>query len=155
MALDTKTIKDTYPLPVYNYRVEIGPDTIGFAEVSGLNIVLETSVYKESQTEAGLTGPKILLMPSVPNHVNVTLKKGLVRTKSMAALYNWIKTTQLNLIEKKDIFVRLCDEKGAAVISWKIVNAFPIKLEAPSFDAKSNDVAIESMEVMADKIIIE
>ena len=30
-----------------------------------------------------------------------------------------IKTITINQVEKKDIFIRLCDEKGAAVISWK------------------------------------
>jgi phage tail-like protein len=36
-----------------------------------------------------------------------------------------------------------------------VVNAFPTKLDAPTFDAKSNDAAIESMELAADFISIE
>jgi len=58
-------------------------------------------------------------------------------------------------VEKKDIYVRLCDEKGSAVISWKVINAFPTKLDAPTFDAKSNDAAIESFTLMADGVVIE
>jgi phage tail-like protein len=41
------------------------------------------------------------------------------------------------------------------VISWKVVNAFPTKLTAPTFDAKSNDVAIETLELKADLITME
>jgi phage tail-like protein len=41
------------------------------------------------------------------------------------------------------------------VISWKVINAFPTKLDAPTFDASSNDVAIETMELRADNITIE
>jgi phage tail-like protein len=36
-----------------------------------------------------------------------------------------------------------------------MINAFPTKLDAPSFDANSNDVAIESMELMGDGVSIE
>jgi phage tail-like protein len=74
---------------------------------------------------------------------------------SVPALFEWINATQINQNDKKDIYVRLCDEKGDAVVSWKILNAFPKKLNAPSFTAESNDVAIESMELMADRILIE
>ena len=36
MALSKDDIKTAYPLPVYNYKVEIGSDTVAFSEVSGL-----------------------------------------------------------------------------------------------------------------------
>lgn len=156
MAVTTDTIKNTYPLPVYNYRVEIAGEAISFSEVSGLSVGFETTTYKESQTESGLRGPKIMYMPAQTTAVNITLKKGLVRGGvSIGVLYNWINTTQINQIEKKDIYVRLCDETGAPVVSWRVLNAFPTKLDAPSFDANSNDVAIESMELMADAVLME
>ena len=155
MALDTNTIKNEYPLPVYNYRVEIGGEAVAFSEVSGLSIGYEVTTFKESPTEGGAPGPRYMHMPAQINIVTITLKKGIVRQKSIKALYDWIKTVQINQIEKKDIFVRLCDESGNAVISWKVTNAFPTKLDAPSFDAKSNDAAIESMELKADFVTLE
>ena len=85
-------------------------------------------------------------------NLSTTLKKGLVRKDSIAVLYDWIKTTATNVIEKKDIIVRLCDETGTPVVSWTIANAFPTKLDAPTFDANSNDAAIESMELRADYV---
>lgn len=155
MALSKDDIRTAYPLPVYNYRVEIAGTAVAFSEVSGLSISYESSTYKESRTEAGTPGPRVLVMPGQRNTAKLTLKKGIVRGVSLPQLYGWIKTTQINQIDKKDVFVRLCDEKGAAVISWKIVNAFPTKLDAPTFDVKSNDAAIESMELMADYIELE
>lgn len=155
MALSKDEIKAAYPLPVYNYRVEIGSDAVAFSEVSGLNIVIETTTYKESPTESGAPGPRVMHMPAQGTPANVTLKKGVVRNSSVSTLFNWINATQINQIEKKDIFVRLCDEKGDAVISWKVINAFPTKLDAPTFDANSNDVAIESMELMGDGVLVE
>lgn len=155
MALTKENIQTDYPLPVYNYRVEIGGEAVAFTEVSGLTISYESTVYKESPTASGAPGPRLMQMPAQRTPPTITLKKGLVRKTSLRVLYDWIKTVQINQIEKKDIFVRLCDEKGEAVISWKVSNAFPVKLDAPTFDAKSNDAAIQSMELKADFVTLE
>lgn len=155
MALSKDDIRTAYPLPVYNYRVEIAGAAVAFSEVSGLSIGYETSTYKESPTAAGAPGPRMMIMPGQRNAAKITLKKGIVRGVSIKALYGWISTTTINQVEKKDIFIRLCDENGAAVISWKVTNAFPTKLDAPTFDAKSNDAAIESMELSGDFVSIE
>lgn len=154
MALSKAEIKATYPLPVYNYKVDIGKDTIAFSEVSGLNIAYETSTYKESATESGKVGPHVFRMPSQPTNTTLTLKKGLVPAKSQPALYDWINAIAINQVEKKDIVISLCDETGKAIVSWTVTNAFPTKLDVPTFDSNSNDVAIESMELMADGLSI-
>jgi len=88
-------------------------------------------------------------MPGNPKPLTITLKKGFVVAKSVPVLYKWLKSTELNRIEKKDITVHLCDEKGESVVRWKIIDAFPTKLTAPGFNASSNEVAIETMELMA------
>ena len=155
MALSKDEIKTAYPLPVYNYRVEIGSDAVAFSEVSGLSISYETKTYKESPVESGAPGPRVMNMPMQGTPAKVTLKKGLVRGSSVSTFFNWINSIQINQVDKKDIYVRLCDEKGDAVISWKVINTFPTKLDAPTFDANSNDVAIESLELMGDGIFIE
>ena len=155
MAVTAEDIKTAYPLPVYNYKVEIGGESVAFSEVSGLSIGYETTTYKESPVESGAPGPRIFYMPAQIAPVNVSLKKGLVKGVSVPVLYDWIKNTQTNQVEKKDVIVRLCDEGGDAVISWKVLNAFPTKLDAPSFTADSNDVAVESMELMADRVEME
>ena len=96
-----------------------------------------------------------MIMPAQKAAPTISLKKGVVPANSIATLFNWINATQINQVEKKDIYVRLLDEAGAPVISWHVVNAFPTKLDAPTFDTKSNDAAIESMELMADAVFVE
>lgn len=155
MAMTRESIKTAYPLPVYNYRVEIGGHSVAFSEVSGLSLSYETTTYSESPVESGSAGPRVMYMPAQRKAINVTLKKGVMRGTSVATFFQWINSIQINQVDKSDIFVRLCDEKGDAVISWKVINAFPTKLDAPTFDAKSNDAAIESMELMADAVTIE
>ena len=155
MPLSKEDIRNQYPLPVYNYRVEIGGEAVAFSEVSGLSVAYETSTYKESPTAGGAPGPRVFIIPGQRQAAKITLKKGLVRGVSLKQLYGWIKTVQINQIEKKDVFVRLCDENGAPVITWKVANAFPTKLDAPAFSATSNDAAIESMELSADFVSLE
>ncbi|NRB39380.1 MAG: phage tail protein [Pseudomonadales bacterium] len=155
MAVTKDEIRNAYPLPVYNYLVEIDGETVAFSEVSGINVGFETTTYKESPSQGGSPGPRVMHMPAQRTDPSLTLKKGLVRDASIAVFYNWIASTQNNLVDKKDIIIRLCDEHGVAVISWKVTNAFPTKLDAPTFDANSNDVAIETMELKADAVFIE
>ena len=155
MAVTPEEIRNAYPLPIYNYRVEINGEAVAFTEVSGLSISHESVIYKESPTAGGSRGPRMLLMPGQREPAKISLKKGIVRAVSIKNLYEWVRTIAANQVEKKDIFVRLLDEKGEAVISWKIHNAFPTKLDAPTFDAKSSEAAIESMELTGDFVSLE
>ena len=151
MAVTKEQIKTDYPLPVYNYRVEIDGEAIGFSEVSGMELSFESITYKESQVNSQV-GPNIMYMPGQIQPPNISLKKGFVTGKSVPVLYNWINSIELNRIDKKDIVVHLLDETGAPVVSWIVNNCFPTKLSAPTFDANSSEVAVESMELMADSV---
>lgn len=155
MALSPADIKASYPLPVYNYKVEIDGEAVAFAEVSGLELAFETITYKESKTDQPGAGPNYMYMPGQIAPVNISMRKGYVKTKNMPVFYDWINSLQLNVVQKKDIVVRLCDEEGNAVVSWTVLNAFPTKLTAPSFNADSNEVAIEALDLMADRVTME
>ena len=152
MALTKEQIINDYPLPAYNYRVDIDATTVAFSEVSGLELAFDTITYSESPVASGKAGPNTMIMPGNIKSLTITLKKGFVKTRSMSALYNWIAAIQLNRVDKKDITIHLCDEKGDSVVRWKVIDAFPTKLTAPSFSATSTEVAIESMELMASRL---
>ena len=102
MATNRAEIKDNYPLPVYNYRVDIDGEAMSFSEVSGLSMAYETKAYKESRLE-GAGGPMLMQMPMQPTAPTITLKRGIVRGggKRLTALYGWLKTIQGNLVDKK------------------------------------------------------
>ena len=150
MAQSSDTIKSTYPLPVYNYRVTIldnfTPNVLGFSEVSGLGVTYEPVTYKHGLSF--LIGEKII--PGMRQPIRVTLKKGL--TKHGDFLQTWFNRCYLlplSILSRCDIVIDLCDEQGLPVIRWKLIQALPIKLEAPTFTASSNEVAIVSMELIA------
>lgn len=155
MALTKEQIKTDYPLMVYNYRVDIDNTSVSFSQVSGLDLSFETVTYKESHSVSGKSGPNIMYMPGMIQPVNITLQKGLVKGVSMKVFYDWINSIALNRVDKKDIMVHLLDESGSTVVSWKVIDAFPTKLTAPTFDANASEVALESMELMASRVIME
>ncbi len=148
MAVDISTIKSAYPLPVYNYRVSIGGSTLAFSEVTGLSLQYEPITYKH-----GLSWKEgAEYMPGMKQPLRVTLRRGIVFQRD--DLLTWIKTVQQNKVDKRDIVIDLCDETGAPLISWLLRQAFPLKLDAPAFNANSNEAAIESMELMAGDLLI-
>lgn len=150
MADSIERIKSKFPIPVFYYDVKIDQlDPIAFSEVSGLAIEYDTISYSD-----GLSwkeGSK--KMPGLGKAVNLTLKKGITRGDSK--LFSWINSIKLNTVQKKDLTVTLKDEGDQPVVTWKVINAFPTKLDAPSFNASSNEVAIESLSLLANKMTIE
>ena len=145
MAETAASQRAKYPLVAYNYRVTVGDATMGFSEVSGLVREYQTLAYKH-----GLSyweGEDITKF-RYDKYVQVTLKKGMVA--GATALARWLES-----LDKKSLSVSLCDETGAAVVTWQIKKALLIKLEAPSLQASGNDAAVESLTLMASGISVE
>jgi phage tail-like protein len=159
VALDKNAVKAAYPLPVYNYRVsvlEMGGDgdvpTIGFSEVSGLNVQYDAVIYRHGLSYA--TGFNII--PGMRQPVKLTLKRGIVPNNDY--LKSWLEATNHALLHsglRRNVVIDLCDEQGKPVVRWTVIGAMPTKLDAPSFDASSNDVAIESLELTAHDLKID
>ena len=151
MSLDKDQVKAAYPLPVYNYMVTIAGSSFGFSEVSGLNVDYEAVTYKHGFSFAmGAT-----IIPGMRQPIRLTLKRGVSKNGDLLA--KWIHDTYANPFadSTKDILVDLCDETGKAVVRWKVQGALPVKLEAPTFDANSNEVAIETLELVAHEIQVD
>lgn len=166
MALTKTEIKSAYPLPAYNYRVTILEETsssvISFSEVSGLAMEYEPIIYKHgfssimgyTPNASAALGPMII--PGMPEPIRITLRRGIVKSKRF--LYDWIDSTYNDPFyekNKRDILIDLCDEAGMAVVRWKLQEALPLKLEAPDFRADANEVAIESMELVAQSLRVQ
>jgi phage tail-like protein len=156
VAQDKDQIKSGYPLPAYNYRVTVLRDgealVLSFAEVSGLSLQYDPVTYKHGLSFA--LGIKII--PGMPQPIRLTMKRGVVKNGKF--LYQWIHSTYNDPFfsgAKRDILIDLCDEAGAAVIRWSIQGALPVKLDAPTFDANTNDVAIETIELIAHDLHVD
>jgi len=140
VSVKKQTIIETYPLPTYNYRVTIDGVEAGmsFTEVSGLEIDHDHVLYRHGFS--WVMGDYLIRGQRKP--IRLHLKRGIIQHRSF--LYDWL-TSEL----KKDVRIDLCDEEGMPIVTWEVYRALPLKLDAPSFNVNSSEVAIENLELIA------
>jgi phage tail-like protein len=130
-----------YPLPKFHFVVEWGGTRVGFTEVTGLDMQVEVIEYREGNSKE-YSKTK---MPGMQKFSNITLKRGNMTADK--EFYAWINTVSLNQIERRDLSISLLNEKHEPVFTWKIKNAFPVKVQASDLKADGNEVAIETLEL--------
>ena len=138
-----------YPLPGYHFQVEWCGSRLGFTEVSGLDIEIQVIEYREGSSPQYAA----MKMPGIPKYTSITLKRGIVAGDNQ--FFDWVKTIQLNKVERRDLTISLLNENHEPVMVWKVKNAFPVKLEGPRLKASGNEVAIETLEVAHEGLTIE
>lgn len=138
-----------YPLVKFHFQVEWGGTKIGFSEVSGLNVETEPIEYRHGASPE-FTKTK---MPGLQKYSNITLKRGSFQSDN--EFFEWWNTIRLNTIERRDITISLLNEEHEPLITWKVKNAWPIKVESTDLKADGNEVAIESMELAHEGLTIE
>lgn len=92
-------------------------------------------------------------MPGLQKFSNVTLKRGTFESDN--EYYAWLNTVQMNKIERRDLVISLLNEQHEPVMVWKIKNAFPVKVQSSDLKADGNEVAIETMELAHEGLVIE
>ena len=130
-----------YPLPVFHFTVQWGGTRIGFSEVSGLTQENQAIEYRDGSFPEYSS----IKMPGLRKFSNVTLKRGIVKADN--DFFKWLSTVKLNQVERRDVVISLLNENHEPVMTWKIQNAFPVKVEGPGLKASGNEVAIESIEI--------
>jgi phage tail-like protein len=138
-----------YPLPVFSFNVEWGGQRVGFSEVSGLTQENQPIEYRDGS----FLEYSPIKMPGLRKFNNVTLKRGIVKSDNDFA--NWLSTVKLNTVERRDLVISLLNEEHQPVMVWKVHNAFPIKVEGPGLKATGNEVAIESIEIAHEGLVVQ
>lgn len=138
-----------YPMPKFHFMVEWGPGTkIGFTEVTGLTMESEVIEYREGSSPEYFK----LKMPGMKKHSNLTLKRGTFLGDT--GFHDWMDTITMNTVERRDVTVKLLNESHEPVLTWQILNAWPVKVQSSDLKSDGNEVAIESMEIAHEGIKI-
>ena len=138
-----------YPLPKFHFQVEWGGTRIGFTEVSGLNIELQAIDYRAGDA----LEYQVTKMPGIPQYSNITLKRGIFNADN--EFFQWLNTVKLNQIERRDLTISLLNEEHAPIVTWKVKEAWPCKVESPTLNSTGNEVAVESVELCHEGLSIE
>ena len=133
-----------YPPKSFHFLVnfidfKLAPDVM-FQSVNGLEVNLETETYKE-----GGENRFAYTLPLRANYSNLILKRGLF---SHSRLINWCMDTFNSMeVQPTNMIVSLLNDEHLPLMSWNIVNAFPLKWSVSDFNAERNELAIESIEL--------
>jgi phage tail-like protein len=144
--------KKNYPLPKFHFIVEWGGARIGFTEVTGLDFETEVIEYREGSSP---TYNKTR-QPGLTKYKNITLKRGTFLGDF--DYYKWWRQTIMFQEGKekfrRDITIQLLDEEHQPIITWTLRKAWPSKVQSTDLKADSNEVAIESIELVHEGLSI-
>ncbi|MVT08317.1 phage tail protein [Chitinophaga tropicalis] len=142
-----------YPLPKFHFQVEWGGKNIGFTEVTGLTVETEAIEYRHGASPEYHKTKQ----PGLQKYSNITLKRGTF--KSDNEYFDWWKETvffqEQNGKYRRNITISLLDEMHKPIIVWKVKNAWPIKVQAADLKADANEIAVESVELVHEGLVIE
>ena len=136
----TLTMSD--PLPGYKFVVTIEGSPAGwFTACSGLT--LERSVI--TQAEGGVNDYEHQL-PGPISYSRLTLTRGLADN----ALWNWFQQGSYDgKVERRHVTVTLLNPDGSEARHWDLTNAFPLRWVGLDFQAGSDQIGVETLEIAA------
>ena len=137
------------PLGQFNFLVEIdGVVKGGFSEASGLTTDTNVIEYREGQ-EQNLTTRKL---PGLMKYNNIILKRGWTKDRS---LWEWRRKVIEGKTQRASGAVVLLDEGRNEALRWNFTDGWPSKWEGPALNAKTSEVAIETLEIAHEGLVLE
>jgi phage tail-like protein len=140
--IDTSNVVGTLITAALNYKVA------GFSECSGLEATVEVFEYRE-----GGLNEYVHKFPTRASHANLTLKHGVIY------LYDDLWTWHYDFVQgkgkRKDGLIVLLDEAKSPAKVWKFKRGIPMKWVGPSLNAAQSNVAIESLEIAHEGLVLE
>ena len=134
------------PYKKYNYKVLLdNSEEAGFSEVSSPDITSDPVEYREGN----MTGKTAGKQPGILKYGNVTLKRGVTESQVFVA---WMKDIQDGKAPRKTVVITLMDDEMNEVASWQLEKAWPTKYTGTDMNATSNEVAIESLELVTEGV---
>lgn len=142
-----------YPMTSLHFQVSWGDakNTSSFSEVSGLTMEAEVIEYRPG-TDVSLTTRKL---PGLKKYGNVSLKRGIMPVEAGNGLYEWYNTIKAGTAQRRPVTISLLNEQHEPVMTWKIKEAWPVKVEGPGLNATGNEIAIETLEFVHEGLDIE
>ncbi len=131
--------------PYLNHRFRVEID--GVQQASFCEVLFPESASEVVEHREGVDPLSVRKQAGFVTYSSLILKWGL--TASME-LYNWRKAIEQGQVSsfRRNISITLIDEAGNDAARWEFSNAWPSKYKAPDLNAKGNDIAIESLEIV-------
>jgi phage tail-like protein len=140
------------PYGEFNFLVQIdGVTQAGFSEVSGLTTDTNVMEYREGSDNAqGVNTVRKLV--GLVKYTNIVCKRGWTKD---TALWTWRKTVLDGQTQRQSGSIILLDEGRNKVLSWSWNNGWAAKWEGPALNAKTSEVAIETLEIVHEGLVLD
>lgn len=136
------------PYSAFNFLVEIDGVTVaGFSEASGLTAESDIIEYR-----VGAEDFTVRKLPGLKKFTQISLKRGYTDSKE---LWAWRKKVLDGKTERQSGSVVLLNEARQPALRWNFREGWPNKWEGPTFNAKTNEVAIEHLEIAHEGLALE
>lgn len=88
-----------------------------------------------------------IVMPGMLKNNNITLKRG--KFERDFDFNKWFEDVANERVEgRRDLIIRLLNEKHEPVAAWTAIRCFPVKVTAPDLKSDASEAAIESIEIV-------
>lgn len=118
-----------------------------FSEVSGLEVEITPIEYR-----TGAEDITVRKLPGLRKYTNIVLKRGIIGDTT---LWNWLREAMQGQVRRVDLSIILLNESREEAMRWNVRRAWPCKWTGPKLNAKSNDVAIEELEICHEGIELD
>ena len=137
-----------WPLTKFYFQVTMNGATTPFQEVSGLEAETQVIEYRHGNSTAFST----IKMPGLTKVGNVTLKKGIFTNGD--PFWSWMNQIKMNTIARSTVTIQLLSETGEPTMTWTLNNAWPTKITGTDLKSDGNEVAVESIEIAYETLVI-
>jgi len=140
------------PYGQFNFLIQIDNVTkAGFSEVSGLSHDTNVMEYREgADNNHGVN--TVRMLPGLIKQNRIVCKRGVIQDPSL-----W--TCRLSVLngatQRQSGSITLLDEGRNKVMSWSFHDGWPAKWEGPALNAKTSEVAIETLEIAHEGLVLD
>lgn len=152
-----------YPLTKMNFLVTV--DSVNgiaaFSEVTGVEATVDVIEFRQGNSNSQAP----VKIPGLVKHGNVTLKFGYTRNN---AFKDWLKecvTERRSKDARANVTIELINIQESSpqqvvestidnTLTWQLTNAWVCKYTAPDLNASTSEVAIESVELAYEELVI-
>jgi phage tail-like protein len=120
-----------------------------FMEVSGLGVEITPIEYR-----VGSEDITVRKLPGLKKYTNLVLKWGVTGD---VTLWKWILDGLNGVVAnpRPTAAVILLDENRSEVMRWNFRRVWPCKYTGPGLNAKNNEIAIETLEIAHEGVLID
>ena len=136
-----------------HFRVDLGDGAegpaAGFSEVVLPDISIDVIEYRNGNDKESGTHK----LPGLARYENVILRRGIIGSLN---LYDWINQVRNgDANARRTVTITLLSEDLTAVLTWKLLRAWPVKYSFGDLNAKGTDVAIEELVLAYERLEME